>query len=83
MKIILKNGLVACDLACNGNCMGYAFEGCLMFNEILTFKSAKWRLMGGGLVYDEKDMKPKGAWEEVFCIELDIRPINYIGEKVN
>lgn len=85
MKTVLKNGLVACDLACNPYCSGYAYEGCLMFNNTLTFKSARVRFMGGQIIMVDKNILPQGAWEQVDVLVLDEMPvpIQYRGEKMH
>ena len=85
MKLVLKNGLMACDLACNPYCAGFEKEGCLMFNNTLTFKSARARFMGGQITMVDKNTLPQGAWEQVDVLFLDEMPVptHYVGEKVH
>lgn len=84
MKLVLKNGLIACDLACNAYCAGFEKEGCMMFNNTLTFKSARARFMGGRILMLDKNMLPQGAWEQVDVLFLDEMPVpsQYVHEKV-
>lgn len=85
MKLVLKNGLIACDLACNSVCTGFEREGCLMFNNTLTFKSARARFMGGRIIMTDNHTLPQGAWEQVDVLCLDEMPTAsfYKGEKVH
>lgn len=84
MKLVLKNGLIACDLACNPYCTGFEKEGCLIFNNTLTFKSARARFMGGQIIMLDKNTLPQGAWEQVDVLFLDELPTPslYTHEKV-